>query len=269
VTRPVIFAGPTLDAGAIAELLDAEVRGPATRGDVLRAVDDGATAIGLIDGCFEGVAAVWHKELLWALAKGLRVYGAASMGALRAAELAAFGMVPVGAIADAYLREELADDDEVAVAHRDAEGGYAPVSEAMVNVRATLAAARDAGVVAAATHDALVGVVKARFYAERTWGLALAEGARRGLPAEELDALRRWLPTGRVDAKQADALALVARMRDEAGARGEAPGWRFEHTDAWEMLRRSVSQGANAYRLKRALDTGVGAACEAVVSPGG
>lgn len=241
MTRPVIFAGPTLDADVIAAMVDADVRGPAVRGDVLRAVDDGATAIGLIDGRFEGVAAVWHKELLWALAKGLCVYGAASMGALRAAELAAFGMVPVGAIADAYLREELTDDDEVAVAHRDAEGGYAPVSEAMVNVRATLAAARVAGVVAAPTHDALVAAVKGRFYAERTWGLALADGAKQGLAAGELDALKRWLPTGRVDAKRADALALVARMRDEAGAKGEAPAWRFEHTDAWETLRRSVA----------------------------
>lgn len=243
MTRPVIFAGPTLDAGVIAATLDADVRGPAARGDVLRAVDDGATAIGLIDGCFERVAAVWHKELLWALAKGLRVYGAASMGALRAAELAAFGMIPVGAIADAFLREELSDDDEVAVAHRDAEGGYAPVSEAMVNVRATVAAARDAGVVAAPTHDALVAAVKGRFYAERTWGLALADGSKRRLPEGELDALRGWLPAGRVDAKRADALALVARMRDEAGAKGEAPAWRFEHTDTWETLRRSVVRG--------------------------
>lgn len=243
MTRPVVFAGPTLDAASITAVLDAEVRGPAARGDVLRAVEAGATAVGVIDGYFERVAAVWHKELLWALAKGLRVYGAASMGALRAAELADFGMTPVGAIADAYLREELTDDDEVAVAHRDAEGGYAPVSEAMVNVRATLAAAREGGVIGAAAHDALVAAVKGRFYAERTWGLALAEGARRGVAAEELQALKAWLPTGRVDAKRRDALALVARMREDAGAKGEAPGWRFEHTDAWEMLRRSVLQG--------------------------
>ena len=243
MTRAVVFAGPTLDAAAVTAALDAEVRGPAARGDVLRAVESGATAIGVVDGYFERVAAVWHKEILWALAKGCRVYGAASMGALRAAELAAFGMVPVGAIAGAYLRGELTDDDEVAVAHRDAEGAYAPVSEAMVNVRATLAAARDAGVVSAATHDGAVALVKARFYAERQWALVWSEGPRRGLAQDELDALKRWLPEGRVDAKRADALALVARMRDEAGATAEAPAWKFEHTDAWEMLRRSVAGG--------------------------
>ena len=54
--------------------------------------------IGLIDGYFDGVPAVAHKEILWALDQGIRVLGAASMGALRAAELAPFGMEGVGAI---------------------------------------------------------------------------------------------------------------------------------------------------------------------------
>ena len=238
-----IFTGPTLSTAEGRAELDAVYLPPAAQGDVYRATLDRPWAIGIIDGYFERVPAVWHKEILWALAKGCRVYGAASMGALRAAELAAFGMAPVGEIAGAYLRGELTDDDEVAVAHRDAEGGYAPVSEAMVNVRATLAAARGAGVVSAATHDAAVALVKGRFYAERQWALVWAEGLRRGIAQAELDALKRWLPEGRVDAKRADALALVARMRDEAGAEAAAPAWKFEHTDAWEMLRRSVAGG--------------------------
>jgi len=54
--------------------------------------------IGIVDGNFETVATVWHKEILWAMAQGIHVYGAASIGALRAAELAEFGMKGVGAI---------------------------------------------------------------------------------------------------------------------------------------------------------------------------
>lgn len=239
----VLFVGPTLDAATVAAATDAAVRGPAVRGDILRAVTAGAAAIGLVDGCFERVAAVWHKEILWALAHGCRVYGAASLGALRAAELAAFGMVPVGAIAAAYASGEITDDDEVAVAHRDADAGYAPVSEAMVNVRATLAAARAAGVVDAATHDAVTALLKARFYPERAWGLVWAEGPRRGIAPDALAALRAWLPAGRVDAKRADALALLAALRDAPATRGERPPWRFEATDAWEALRRSIAAG--------------------------
>ena len=45
-----------------------------------KAVIEGATVIGLIDGFFENVASVWHKEILFALSEGVQVFGAASMG---------------------------------------------------------------------------------------------------------------------------------------------------------------------------------------------
>ena len=66
---------------------------PAEQGSVVRAVRAyQPRAIVLIDGSFGKVPAVRHKEILWALAKGIPVFGRASMGALRAAELAGFGM---------------------------------------------------------------------------------------------------------------------------------------------------------------------------------
>ena len=45
------------------------------------------------------------------------------MGALRAAELHAFGMRGVGRIFEAFRDGELEDDDEVAVVHGPAEPG--------------------------------------------------------------------------------------------------------------------------------------------------
>ena len=82
-------------------------------------------AIGIIDGYFQWAPAVWHKEILWAIQQGVHVFGAASMGALRAAELAPFGMRGVGRIFEAYRDgvlpgsgdEPFEDDDEVAVVH--------------------------------------------------------------------------------------------------------------------------------------------------------
>jgi len=41
--------------------------------------------IGVIDGYLRW-ATVWHKEILWAMAEGIHVFGAASIGALRAAD---------------------------------------------------------------------------------------------------------------------------------------------------------------------------------------
>ena len=48
---------------------------------------------------------------------GIHVYGAASIGALRAAELDAFGMRGIGRIYEDFREGVLEDDDEVAVLH--------------------------------------------------------------------------------------------------------------------------------------------------------
>src|SRR5688572_2369741 len=96
--QAAIFAGPSIH-GIARALFDAfEFRPPAACGDIIAALHDGVHAIGLIDGVFESTAAVWHKEILLALERGVAVYGAASMGALRAAECHAFGMVGIGRI---------------------------------------------------------------------------------------------------------------------------------------------------------------------------
>src|SRR5512132_542369 len=113
--RAYIFTGPTLAPAEARAVLGATYLPPAAQGDVLRAALRRPHAIGIIDGYFERVPAVWHKEILWAMAQGIHVFGSSSMGALRAAELHAFGMIGIGAIFEAYRDGELEDDDEVAV----------------------------------------------------------------------------------------------------------------------------------------------------------
>ena len=95
---PVVFAGPSVHGLGRHNLAGLDLRPPAGRGAILRAAADGAPAIGLIDGIYESEPAVWHKEILYALGRGIPVLGAASMGALRAAECAAFGMKGIGSI---------------------------------------------------------------------------------------------------------------------------------------------------------------------------
>ncbi len=89
------------------------------------------------------------------MAQGIHVFGSASMGALRAAELAAFGMEGVGAIFEAYRDGALEDDDEVAVVHGPAESGYRALSVALVNIRHTLAAAEAQSVIGPASSSAM------------------------------------------------------------------------------------------------------------------
>src|SRR5687767_14609932 len=134
----IVFTGPTLPADAARRELDAIYLPPVSQGDVYRACAKRPKAIAIIDGYFERVPSVWHKEILWAMSQGIHVYGASSMGALRAAELETFGMIGIGKIFSDYRDGVLEDDDEVAVIHGPEEDGFPAFSEAMVNIRATL-----------------------------------------------------------------------------------------------------------------------------------
>ena len=132
----IVFLGPSLDLPAAEKILPAEYRPPAKRGDLIAAVHDGATIIGLIDGVFHQESAVAHREILTAIKQGVKVVGASSMGALRAAEMDTLGMVGIGEIYRMYKNGELESDDEVALVF-DPSSGLA-LSEPLINIRFTL-----------------------------------------------------------------------------------------------------------------------------------
>lgn len=229
----VIFVGPTLRPEVVRAHLDATLLPPVRQGDVYRAVRDRPRAIGIIDGYFDGVPSVWHKEILWALEQGIPVFGSASMGALRAAELADFGMIGVGQVFEGYLSGTLADDDEVAVVHGPAELGFVPLSEPMVSIRATVARAQAAGVVPDAAAQGLTDAAKGLHYRDRSWDKVMAAADM----ADDLSAFRDWLPSGQVDAKGDDARAMLDRMA-QALAADETPSAtsRVERTLVWRGL---------------------------------
>lgn len=231
----VVFVGPTVpDAAEIAGGAIV-IRPPATQGDILRAVHDGAEAIGLIDGNFENVAPVWHKEILFALSEGLTVLGAASMGALRAAECDAFGMVGIGAIYRQYATGETEDDSDVALLHAPEELGYAPLSLPLVNVRATLRRLAERRMIAAEFAAAVEHAATKLFYKERSWSAIIA-GAR--LPPDaDCDALAAKLRAGYVDQKRADALELLEELGRISRPGQSRQEWTFNATSLWMRLR--------------------------------
>jgi hypothetical protein len=234
-----VFLGPTLGWDEARCELDAQFCPPAAVGDVYRVASRKPRAIGIVDGFFERMPSVWHKEILWAMSEGIHVFGAASMGALRAAELADFGMEGIGRIFSAFRSGEIEDDDEVAVAHADVEHGYRPASEAMVNIRATLAAASAQAVIADATRARLEGIAKELFYWDRSYDRVARGGLEAGLPSGEIDALRKWLPHGRIDAKREDALAMLRAMRPFGSEHApKKVTYRMEHTHTWQALQR-------------------------------
>ncbi|HTE53505.1 MAG TPA: TfuA-like protein [Kofleriaceae bacterium] len=235
----VVFLGPSLEVERARAVLDARYLPPARMGDVYDAVvRGGARAVAIIDGLFDRVPSVWHKEILFALSRGVRVFGGSSMGALRAAELAAYGMEGVGAVFEAFASGALEDDDEVAVTHGAAEHGFVQTSEAMVNLRHGLGLAVAAGALAADAAARLEEAARRRFYPDRSWPQLLADGRAMGIEPEQIDGLARFLAQERPNLKRDDALAVLAALAGELerGLAPHAPTFDFEPTVFWEKL---------------------------------
>jgi hypothetical protein len=237
-----VFVGPTLSQDELARAGDFTVLPPVAQGDVYRAARRGARVIGIVDGYFSGAPSVWHKEILWAMSQGVVVFGSASMGALRAAELHAFGMRGVGRIFEAFRDGAFEDDDEVAVLHGPAEIDYLAASEPMANIRATLEVAEAEGVLRSRARAVLERYAKGLFFGERNWPALLEAGDQLGVAAVEVAALGAWLPEGRVDQKRRDALAMLAEMQALSGAPAREPNFHFEWTYLWDVF---VSRSAN------------------------
>lgn len=231
-----VFLGPTLEVQAAKKILDAHYLPPVAGGDVYAAMRYEPTVIGIIDGLFEQAPSVRHKEILYALSCGVHVYGASSMGALRAAELSAFGMQGVGRIFRQFETYELEDDDEVAVNHASEEFGYRCMSEAMVNIREGLLRARVQGVVSQTTEATLVGIAKERFYTDRSWPAIYQAGEAAGVDRGELARLRQYIDEQRPDLKREDAERLLhelANLRAQGALAPHSPNFEFQSTPDW------------------------------------
>jgi hypothetical protein len=227
----VIFAGPTLSVAEIsARHPDAVVYPPVRQGDIVSVLrEHQPEAIGIIDGFFLSVLSVWHKEILSALDQGVRVYGAASMGALRAAECAPFGMIGVGRIFAMYLSGELTRDDEVAVAHASEEFAYRELSEPLINIRLNLGAAAAAGVIPTAVSAALVDQAADLYFPDRHWRHVIESPL---LTPDESAALAHYVRTQAIDHKAQDARLMVHEMAARQHQRPTA-----EPPDTWTLQR--------------------------------
>jgi hypothetical protein len=138
---------------------------PAARHDVLRAAED-YDAVLLIDGVFHHDLAPSPKEC-YASLEHARMFGASSMGALRAVECAPYGFTPLGAIAGWYLREVIDGDDEVAVLTNPAT--HEAMTVPMVNVRYVARLAMRRGLLSREERQHMVQGARDVFYMDRTW----------------------------------------------------------------------------------------------------
>jgi hypothetical protein len=210
----IVFLGPSLETTAAEKILPAHYLPPAKRGDLLAAVQDEATIIGLIDGVFHQESAVAHREILSAIKKGIRVIGSSSMGALRAAEMDTLGMVGIGKIYQMYKSGELESDDEVALVF-DPSSGMA-LSEPLINIRFTLRLARDSGVIDSDTQEALLAAARSVFYPQRTYRTIVYQAVD-AIDEKARERFLQWVKTNACDQKRDDAVAALEYIRKIVG----------------------------------------------------
>jgi hypothetical protein len=213
--RRYLFCGPSLP-DTHQQLADGQIRvmPPVAAGDLLRMPLDPGDLVGIVDGYFHQTRAVRHKEILAVLSQGVRVFGAASIGALRAAEMDRFGMVGVGRIYRDYRDGRLEADDEVALVHGEADIEYQHASVPLVNIRATLADAERHGLLDAGARDGIIQMLARLPYPRRSYRTTARVAVAVGMGALQVQELQRFCREHPVDVKRADALRLADILRD-------------------------------------------------------
>ena len=238
-----IFVGPTLPGQDILDILPgAVVHPPVAHGDLLRLdLVDGDVMV-IVDGYYHQNASVRHKEILTLLADGVVVVGCASMGALRAAELAKYGMIGNGTVYRMFRDGVLDADEEVAVAHTPGPD-YRSFTVPTVMIRHATGLAVRSGVLDRADAAAIVDIARDINYTERSWQAIERAANGNDSLTSALARLREFVDSRRdaTDIKAADALDTLRKIADgqlrgdrhlvESWASGE---WRNRFLNEWQ-----------------------------------
>lgn len=218
--RPkLVFCGPTLGPGDRPQEVGLVFLPPALQGSFLDAVRHyDPQAILLIDGGFQSQPAVRHKEILWTIGRGIPVLGAASMGALRAAELSPH-MQGYGLIYRWYRRFQLTPDDAVAVLHGPAELNFSPVTVSLVDLRRSFRAALRRGEIPYSTYRALQETAQRLNFRDRNLARIISEA----LPDASAEILWAVGNLAICQQKRQDALAALSALRSGQYAQPSMP----------------------------------------------
>jgi hypothetical protein len=162
----VVYLGPSLERCEAESILAALYLPPICRGD-LALLSPEVRVVCIVDGEFYQRLAVSSKEIVALLDRGIKVYGASSMGALRAAETHSLGMVGIGEIFAMFKDGVLDGDDEVALVY-DPQS-YRNLSVPLVNLRRALEMAVAEKVIDEPAKDYLIAEMKACYFPFRTF----------------------------------------------------------------------------------------------------
>jgi TfuA protein len=216
MNKPIIFLGPSLSHEKARKIFQADFRGPAKKGDLLRvsSIIDDTTIVGLVDALFlqdYPPSPIEVYQLM--LNKNIQLFGAASLGALRAVELEKFGMIGIGKIFELYKKGKLTADDEVAVTF--IEGEHQLQSEAMIDIRFNLFLAYKSGIINVITKKTLAKIAKSIYFPYRNY-TNIIDQTEKQYPAlsHDLQSFRTYIMKNRQSLKERDTIKLINHVKN-------------------------------------------------------
>ncbi|MGW2836086.1 TfuA-like protein [Streptomyces sp. NPDC001286] len=249
-----IFAGPSVARkyrNSWAE--KAVVLPPVEQGDLFRIPARAGDSVAIIDGYFCRKPAVKHKEILDLLARGVHVHGASSMGALRAAELADFGMVGHGRIFTDYYNGVVCSDDEVAFLHGTEAEDYEPLSEALINLRYAVFDAQQDGRLPAGSTERVIPVIANLPFMERSLTNIANALASADFSSDEVMQIQDVLAIA-PNVKQSDAIAMVDSLLRATKFVNVACNWELRNTAylrTWRIAEQGCGENINPSKVHR------------------
>jgi hypothetical protein len=217
LNEPVIFLGPSLSRQKAKNILEADYRPPAKKGDLLRLADltKDIAMVGLVDGFFlQDYPPTPIEVYQLATKKNILLVGAASLGALRAVELEKFGMIGIGKIFELYKTGKIDGDDEVAVTFE--EGRHTLQSEAMIDIRFNLFIAKRKGIIDERTKREITKVAKNVYFPFRNY-TDILDLTKQQYPRSDsyIESFRAYITNNRESLKERDAIKLIKYMKQQ------------------------------------------------------
>jgi TfuA protein len=211
--KPVIFIGPTLSIDKAKEILDADYRPPAKKGDLLKLIPTAVKFVGLIDGYFLQDYPPTPIEVYNLLRKkDVLVFGSSSLGALRAVELKRFGMMGIGKIFNLFLKGIIDSDDEVAVTFT----GYREYqSDALIDIRYNLFLAQKKQIIDKNTKRNILRIAKKTYFPYRTYDDILEKSKKVfSLQKKQIEDFGEYVSKHKVSLKEKDAIRLLFNIKN-------------------------------------------------------
>lgn len=211
---PIVFLGPSLSIEKARKIINAEFLPPAKKGDFIKlSLISEKKIIILIDGVFLQDYPPTPIEVFQVVNKNnFQVYGASSLGALRAVELEKFGMKGYGQVFELFKKNIINSDDEVAVTF---DNSYNLLSEAMIDIRYNLFLAFKKGIIDKETKQLITRTAKKIYFPFRSYENIVKKSIELYSDTRDtIEDFHNFVSTQRQSLKELDAMGILKKIAD-------------------------------------------------------